>query len=225
MKVFQVGAAGGVGLRLAQLLTAHGDEAVGMHRRPEQAEQITAAGAKPLRGDLIEDDTSRLASLMQGCDAVVFSAGAHGTGREQTTLIDGTGLRKAADAAAQAGVNTFVLVSAFPESDRGHTVSEGFEHYMAVKKEADVYLVGTDLQWLIVRPGTLINETGTGAVTASLAADYGPISRDNVAAFIAAALHEPQLRRVIVELVDGPTPIDDAVAHLTVAATSKEGTS
>jgi nucleoside-diphosphate-sugar epimerase len=70
MKVFQVGAAGGVGLRLAQLLTARGDEAVGMHRRPEQAEQIAAAGAKPLRGDLVEDDTSRLASPMQGCDAV-----------------------------------------------------------------------------------------------------------------------------------------------------------
>jgi putative NADH-flavin reductase len=92
MKIFQIGAAGGVGLCLAQLLTARGDEAVGMHRPPEQAEQIAAAGAKPLHADLIEDDTFRLASLMRGSDAVVFSAGAHGTSREQITLIDGIAL-------------------------------------------------------------------------------------------------------------------------------------
>jgi len=51
---------------------------------------------------------------MRGHSAVVFSAGAHGTGMDQTTLIDGTGLEKAAAAATRAGVSRFVLVSAFP---------------------------------------------------------------------------------------------------------------
>lgn len=47
MKVFQIGAAGGVGRRLAALLVAQGDEVTGMHRRAEQAEVICTAG--PLR--------------------------------------------------------------------------------------------------------------------------------------------------------------------------------
>ncbi|WP_227462852.1 MULTISPECIES: SDR family oxidoreductase [Nocardia] len=36
MKVFQIGAAGGVGRRLAQRLADRGDQVTGMHRNPEQ---------------------------------------------------------------------------------------------------------------------------------------------------------------------------------------------
>lgn len=114
MKVFQIGAAGGIGRRLANALVARGDEVTGMHRRPEQAAAIIATGATAVAGDLVEDGVEALAGLVRGHDAVVFSAGAHGTGREQTTLIDGRGLEKAADAAELAGVPRFVLVSAFP---------------------------------------------------------------------------------------------------------------
>ncbi|RHA41603.1 NAD(P)-binding oxidoreductase [Cellulomonas rhizosphaerae] len=214
MRVFQIGAAGGVGRRLAALLTARGDEVTGMHRRPEQADTIAASGATPVVGDLIADSVQDLADAFAGHDAVVFSAGAHGTGAEQTTLIDGVGLQKAADAAALAGVQRFVLVSVFPEAGRGAGAGEGFEHYMRVKKEADVYLVATDLDWVIVRPGTLVDEPGNGRVTAGPAIGYGDVHRDDVAAFIAEALHEPRLSRAIVELTDGPTAVDEAVRVL-----------
>ncbi|WP_024793994.1 NAD(P)H-binding protein [Tomitella biformata] len=214
MRVFQIGAAGGVGSRLATLLRDHGHESTGMHRRPAQADTVRATGATPVLGDLIADSTADLAEKFRGHDAIVFSAGAHGTGMDQTTLIDGEGLEKAADAAALAGVSRFVLVSAFPEAARGQGASEGFEHYMRVKKSADVYLSRTGLDWLIVRPGLLSDEPGDGAVTAGLAIDYGVTRRDNVAAFIEAALSAPALNRVIVELTDGPTSAADAVAAL-----------
>lgn len=213
-RVFQIGAAGGVGTRLTKMLVDRGDTATGMHRKPEQADALRENGATPVTGDLIEDSVERLAELMHGHDVVVFSAGAHGTGREQTTLIDGEGVVKASEAARQAGVGRFILVSAFPESERGGDLGEGFEHYMRVKKSADVHLAATDLDWVIVRPGLLRDEPGNGNVTAGLAVDYGDVSRDNVAAFIAAAIAEPELRRVIVELTDGTTPSTDAVATL-----------
>jgi len=108
-----------------------------------------------------------------------------------------------------------VLVSVFPDAGRGGPPSEGFEHYMRVKKTADVHLADTDLDWLIVRPGTLRDEPGDGRVTAGLAIEYGDVRRDNVAAFIDAALHGPALTRTIVELTDGPTPVAEAVARLT----------
>jgi nucleoside-diphosphate-sugar epimerase len=217
MKVFQIGAAGGVGRRLTQVLTACGDSVTGMHRGPAQAETVREVGGLAVIGDLIADSVDELAQKMRGHDAVVFSAGAHGTGTDKTTLIDGKGLEKAADAAALAGVARFVLVSVFPDALRDGQPSEGFEHYIKVKKTADVYLTRTDLHWLIVRPGTLLDTPGTGRVTAGPAVEYGDVHRDDVAAFIDAALHEPRLSRVIVELTSGDTPVTDAVARLTAA--------
>ncbi|MDQ1051688.1 NAD(P)H-binding protein [Streptomyces sp. V4I2] len=218
MKVFQIGAAGGVGRRLTPLLTARGDLVTGMHRgQPAQGETVRAAGGTPVVGDLIADSVEDLAGKMRGHDAVVFSAGAHGTGQDKTTLIDGRGLQKAADAAALAGAARFVLVSVFPEALRDGTRSEGFEHYIKVKKTADVYLTRTDLDWLIVRPGTLLDTPGTGRVTAGPAVEYGDVHRDDVAAFLDAALHAPALSRVIVELTSGDTPVADAVTRLAAA--------
>ena len=185
-----------------------------MHRSPEQAQAIRNAGATPIDGDLIADSLERLQERLAGQDAVVFSAGAHGTGMDKTTAIDGEGLRKAADAAAAAGVRRFVLVSVFMDAGRDRERSDGFEHYMAVKRSADVHLAASDLDWLIVRPGDLLDEPGTGRVEAGLAITYGSVPRDDVAGFIAAALFEPRLNRVPVELTSGDVPIRDAVAAL-----------
>lgn len=217
MKIFQIGAGGGVGRRLAAQLVARGDEVSGMHRNEGQASAVATTGATPVVGDLIGDTVEQLAAKLRAHDAVVFSAGAHGTGTDKTTLIDGKGLEKAADAAAIAGVSRFLLVSVFPDAGRGGEASTGFEHYMQVKKTSDVYLVQTDLDWVIVRPGLLRDEPGTGLVSAGLAIEYGSIPRDDVASFLAAALAEPDLNRVIVELTAGPTPVADAVAHLRTA--------
>lgn len=211
MKVFQIGAGGGVGRRLAERLTARGDEVTGMHRSPAQADTVRATGATPVGGDLIADSVEDLAAKLTGQDAVVFSAGAHGTGMDQTTLIDGEGLQKAADAAQRAGVARFVLVSVFPDAGRDRERSDGFEHYIKVKKTADVHLTRTGLDWLIVRPGTLLDTPGTGLVTAGPAVEYGDVPRDDVAAFIAAALRPGARTREIVELTGGDTPIADAV--------------
>ena len=121
MKIFQIGAAGGVGRRLSALLSARGDQATGMHRAAAQADTIREAGAVPVVGDLIGDSVGQLAAKLSGHDAVVVSAGAHGTGQALTTQIDGRGLEKA-------GVTRFVLVSAFPEAGRGDALGDGFEH-------------------------------------------------------------------------------------------------
>ena len=214
MDVLVIGGAGGVGRRLTSLLTAAGDEVSGLHRHPEQSEAVEQAGGTSVVFDLVAGTTGELAALLEGHDAVVFAAGAHGTGRDQTTLIDGQGLEKAVDASLQAGVRRFVLVSVFPEAGRSRETNDGFEHYMRVKKAADVSLTATDLDWVVVRPGTLTDTPGTGSVHAGWAVPYGDVSRDDVAAFIAAALHEPRLRRVVVELTEGQTPAAQAVAEL-----------
>jgi nucleoside-diphosphate-sugar epimerase len=212
MDVFVIGAAGGVGRRLGAILAERGDRVSGLHRKAEQAETVAASGATAIAGDLIADSIEELAEKIAGHDAVVFSAGAHGTGKDQTSLIDGKGLEKAADAAIQAGVSRFVLVSAFRDSARTAGLGEGFAHYLWVKKQAEIYLTRTSLNWIILRPGHLLDEPGDGLVTAGLAVEDRDIRRDNLAEFIATALHEPALSRTIVEITDGHTPIAEAVS-------------
>ena len=56
--------------------------------------------------------------------------------------------------------------------------------------------------------------TTTGRVAAGPAVAYGSVPRDDVAAFLDAVLHRPDLHRVIVELTAGETAVEDAVAAL-----------
>jgi hypothetical protein len=59
---------------------------------------------------------------------------------------------------------------------------KSFEHYMIVKKGADVELVHSKLDWVILRPSALTDDPGTGNVSLSPAEIHTEISRDDVAA-------------------------------------------
>ena len=209
--VFIVGAAGKVGRHLVKQLADKQHRVLALHRRAEQAAELSDLGATPVTGDLTATDVGTLAGQMRGSDVVVFTAGAGGAGVEVTNAIDGRGLELAVDAARQAGVRRFLLVSAFPEAGRNKGMGEGFENYMTVKKRADVYLAATDLDWVILRPGTLSDAPGTGRVTAGPAIAYGDVPRADVAATLVALVEQPSVARVIIELTEGDMPVDEAV--------------
>jgi len=213
-RIFVIGAAGKVGKRLVSLLVSNGHDVAALHRQPAQSAALNATGAQPVLGNLIELDAAQLATLMTGSDVVIFTAGAGGAGIELTNAIDGKGLETAVESAQLAGVRRFLVVSAFPEALRGTDTSEGFENYMRVKKEADVYLASSELEWVILRPGTLVDEPGTGKVRAGLAIPYGEVARDDVAAFLAALVDCPDVSRQIIELTQGTVPIDLAASTL-----------
>jgi uncharacterized protein YbjT (DUF2867 family) len=214
-KVFIIGGAGKVGRRLAQKLSEQGNQPRSLYRHPEQEEPLRALGAIPVMGSLLELDAQGLAALFSGSDIVVFTAGAGGKGgQDMTRAIDGHGLELAVEAAKLAGIKRFILVSAFPESFRAKGMQESFENYMSVKKLADVYLAETDLDWVILRPGTLLDEPGQGKVRAGLAIPYGDVSRDDVAWTLAEIINRPAISRVIIELTVGNEAISTAVMHM-----------
>lgn len=212
-QVFVIGAAGKVGQRLVQTLSGNGHQVVALHRKEEQAQALKASGAKPLLGNLVELDANQMAHAMRESDVVVFTAGAGGAGVELTHAIDGKALETSVAAAELAGVRRFLLVSAFPEALRGTDASAGFENYMRVKKAADVHLAASALDWVILRPGTLLDTPGTGEVRAGLAIPYGSIARDDVAGFLAALVDRPEISRQIIELTEGDTPIELAASR------------
>jgi uncharacterized protein YbjT (DUF2867 family) len=217
MNVFIVGVTGGVGHRVAERLRTSGHSVTGIVRRPDQARDLERQGITAKIADLVSDSVETLASSMQGSDVVLFTAGAGGRGGcEATTAVDGDGPAKVASAAKLAGVGRFYLVSVFPEAWRERHMDDAFEHYVGEKKKAETQLILTDLDWVILRPSALTNESGLGTVDLGLAKVHREIRRDDVADTLIALMDDPGVARVVLEVTGGSTPIVEAVAALTI---------
>ena len=80
-RVFIVGGAGKIGRLLATELLQRDQQPFSLCRTKIQADELQALGAVPVMGDLLETNIAQMASKMEGCDAVVFAAGAGGKDR------------------------------------------------------------------------------------------------------------------------------------------------
>ena len=212
--IFLIGATGGVGSKLIPMLIEAGHQVTALHRNREQADALRNAGVEPYLGDIIEMSAEGLAHAAKGSDVIVFTAGAAGSGLDRTSAIDGEGVIKTIDAAKANNISCVYLVSAFMDALRGKPLNENFEHYMRMKRQADTALVASELDWVILRPGTLVNEDANGLVNAGRAIPYGAVARGNVAAMLAALIETPAIRQEIIELTDGNTPVRDAINSL-----------
>lgn len=219
-----VGGHGKVALRAATLLADEGCDVTSIIRNPDHADEVKVTGAGPLVCDIEQAETGTLAELFEGADAIVFSAGAGGGNPERTRAVDFEAAVRTMDAAAQAGVPRYVMVSYARAATDVDTLDTSlpFYHYARAKHDADEYLRGTDLDYTILGPGSLTLEKGTGRI--QLVDDYGEsterelgdderkVSRDNVAAAIAHVLFHETLVRQTRNFVDGDVPIAEALA-------------
>ena len=210
MDILVAGGHGQIARRLLKLLADAGHTARGLIRDPAHADDLRAAGAVPVLGDLENDAT--LSPYVEGADAVVFAAGAGpGSGAARKRTVDLGGAVKLADAAIDRGVRRYVMVSSIGAHDPA-AAGEAMRPYLEAKAEADAYVSASGLDWTVVRPGSLTDEPGTGLVTVSRElGGRGPVPRDDVAAVLAACLTEPATIGVTFELFAGKTPIDEAL--------------
>jgi uncharacterized protein YbjT (DUF2867 family) len=211
MKVFIVGIAGRTGFRLAELLAKRGVEVAGLAREPVQIDRLERSGIGAMLGDIAIMDSETLGELFEASDVVVFTAGA-GESDAMMDAVDGNGVTKTIAAARASGLTRVYLVSAFPEAGRGGQVDASFEHYIEVKKRSEVELAESGLDWVILRPSVLVDTVGKGKIALAPAQFHTTVSRDDVAATLAALIHEPIINHVILELTHGSTPIDAAVS-------------
>lgn len=214
MKVAIAGGHGKIGLRLTRLLSDRADRVLGLVRNPAHPADVEAEGGEPVVLDLETAKTDEVAAAIAGCDAVVFAAGAGpGSGAERKLTMDRDGAILLADAAKQAGVSRYVMVSAMA-ADPDHPGDEVFDVYLRAKGEADAALAASGLDHTIVRPGRLTDEPGTGRVRIAESVERGDVSRDDVAAVLAAAIDHPAASGRTFELVSGDEEIGDALAAL-----------
>jgi uncharacterized protein YbjT (DUF2867 family) len=214
MNVVIAGGHGKIALRLTRLLHERGDRVRSLIRNPAHAGDVEAAGGEPVLCDLETADEGEAARVTVDADAVVFAAGAGaGSGPERKWTVDYGAAVKLIAAAKTNGIDRYVMVSS-RGADPEASGDDVFAVYLRAKGKADADLRASGLAYTIVRPGSLTDDPGTGLVDLAARVEGGRVSRDDVAAVLAATVHDQALAGATFGVVEGDTPIERALAAL-----------
>ncbi|MET4676962.1 MULTISPECIES: SDR family oxidoreductase [unclassified Luteibacter] len=210
-----VGGHGKVALLLIPRLAAAHHDVRALVRNPDHAADISALGAQPSVCDIEHADTDAIVAVLEGCDAVVWSAGAGGGSSERTYAVDRDAAIRTMDAAVRADVKRFVMVSYIGAGIDHVEPDNGFYAYAQAKAAADAYLRTTSLRWTILGPGTLTSDDASGRIDLvegpSSAGDK--TSRANVAWAIASVLKGDTAVGKTLRFIDGDTPIEASLGQ------------
>ena len=209
MKTLIVGANGKVGTILCgKMWAAHGFSPVALIRDPRQQTKFTALGVPSVVGDL----EVGIKEFLPGMDVVVFSAGSGGhTGPEKTLDVDQNAAVRLIQDCKKSGVRKFVMVSAIGADPASE--SPRIQHYLRAKGVADGALRASGLDYVIMAPGTLLDERGTGRIEASeKLGHHGYLPREDLADCIIEALRNYNCVGKTIELISGGKKIKDAIA-------------
>jgi len=214
-RIVIIGGHGKVALHLARILTERSDadnHVTSVFRNPDHADDVAATGAHQLVADIENADTDALSDLLAGHDAVVFAAGAGGGNPDRTYAVDRDAAIRVIDAAGQAGVRRFVMLSYFGAGpDHGVPQDNSFFPYAEAKSAADAHLRASELEWTVLGPGRLTLEPATGRIAVGV--DKGSVSREDVALVAAAALNDSSTIRRTIDFNNGDLPIAQALAE------------
>jgi uncharacterized protein YbjT (DUF2867 family) len=214
MRVAIAGGHGRIALHLTRLLTERGDEVVSLIRNPDHSADVEAAGGAPLVTDLEQASAGELAAAIGSADAIVFAAGAGpGSGVERKETVDYGAAAKLVEAGRELGIARYAMVSSMG-ANPDHPGDDVFDVYLRAKGRADQSLIESGLSYVIVRPGMLTDEPGSGLVEAGASVERGEIPREDVAAVLAACLSAESAADHVFEVVEGEAPIADAIAGL-----------
>jgi uncharacterized protein YbjT (DUF2867 family) len=206
MRVAIAGGHGQIAMRLARLLSERGDEVRSLIRNPDHADDVRATGAEPVILDLENANEGEVGEAIAGVDAVVFAAGAGpGSGSARKETMDYEGAVKLIGP-----VKRYVIVSSMG-ADPDAPGDDTFAVYLRAKGKADAALRESGLDYTVIRPGGLTNDPGTGRVALTEHGERGQISRDDVAAVIAAVLTAPNTIGKTFDLISGDVPVAEAV--------------
>ncbi|TYC97930.1 SDR family oxidoreductase [Arthrobacter echini] len=211
-RVAIIGGHGKVALHLTKILTGQGHQVSSLFRNPDHSPEVEQAGATPVVADLAELSKEQMAEVFRGHDAVVWSAGSGGSSPEATYAVDRDAAIRSMDAAKEAAVGRYVMVS-YLGAGKDHGVPEdnGFFHYAEAKAAADEHLRNSELAWTILGPGGLTTDAGTGKIEVSSKPQNDSVPREDVAHVAAVVLGNLGTVDRTIEFTSGDTPIAEAV--------------
>jgi uncharacterized protein YbjT (DUF2867 family) len=216
VRVLVAGAHGKTARRLVRMLVEEGHEVRGLVRKEEQTGDVEEDGAEPVVVDLeAEEVEGGVGKAVEGCDAIVFAAGAGpGSGAARKETMDYGGAAKLVEAAEGRGVRRYLMLSSMGAGDP-EAGSEAMRPYLRAKARADERLKSSTLDYTIIRPGSLTEDEGTGMIEAAeQLGRRGEIPREDVARTFASALESEDTYHKTFEILSGETPIREALARL-----------
>lgn len=223
-RVVIVGGHGKIALIAAEQLSRAGRSVESLIRNPAHRDDVTATGAQATVLDVEQADVVQLAETFSGAEAVVFSAGAGGGNPARTHAVDYEAAVRTMEAAAQAGVRRYIMVSYVRADTDVNTLDpeNSFYPYAQAKHDADAHLRQTELDWTILGPGALTLEPGRGTVQildaegtidgAPVPDEQNSVPREDVASAITHAITAGAAVRQTRRFVTGETPLEEAIA-------------
>ena len=211
MKVLVTGGTGFVGPRVVRALSEKGHELKLLVRDSTRSRELPG---RPVVGEMT--NSASLRTAVDGVDAVVHLVAIRQGSKEQFERVMEQGTRDLVAAAKDAGVGTFVLMSALG-TDEG---TKDIVPYYHAKWEEEQAVKGSGLEHVIFRPSFIFARDGGILPTFRKLAKMTPVTPiigsgkqkiqpiwiDDVAAYFAAALDKPEARNHTFEL-GGPDAV------------------
>ena len=205
--VLVAGANGTTGKQIVDLLTSSQYfNPIAMVRKKEQQSKFEDRNIKTVLADLEEN----LDHAVKGIDKVIFAAG---SGGKKVVEVDQNGAKRLIDASKKSNCKKFVMLSSIgadqPEK------ADDLQEYLKAKKNADDYLIKSDLHYSIVRPGSLTDDKAKGKIElAKHLNKMGSITRADVAQTLVRMLHDDVAHNEVFEIIEGETLIAKALDNI-----------
>jgi NADH dehydrogenase len=211
MKILVTGGTGFVGPNVVRALADKGHELKLLVRDSTRSRELPG---RPVVGEMT--NSASLHTAVEGVDAVVHLVAIRQGSKEQFQRVMEQGTRDLVAAAKDAGVGTFVLMSALgTEEDTKDLVP-----YYHAKWEEEQAVKGSGLEHVIFRPSFIFARDGGILPTFRKLARVAPVTPiigsgeqkiqpiwiDDIAAYFAAALDRPEARNRTFEL-GGPEAV------------------
>lgn len=193
MNIFIAGASRGVGREIVEILVNQPDQQqnniTALVRSPNP--ELEALGIKVIMGDALDAIAVSQAMQAQPLEVVISTIGGL---PKDGVRADYLGNRNLIDAAVQAGVEKFILVTSLGTGNSAAAIPppayETLKPVLLEKEQAENHLINSGLNYTIIRPGGLKSASATG--TAVLTTDHhvaGSIHRADVAALVCRCLN------------------------------------
>ena len=239
-RVLVTGATGRTGSLALQKLRQHPEEfeAIGFARSESKVKELFGSTEGFFLGDI--KDKAALEQALNGCQALIILTSAvpqmvaPPQPGERPTFefepggmpeeIDYEGQRHQIDAAIAAGVEQIVLVGSMGGTQLNHPLNQlGQGNILVWKRRAEEYLIGSGIDYTIIRAGGLLDQPG-GMRELLVSKDdvfltHAPngipssIPRADVAEVAVQAIREPGARNKAFDLIS--KPVEDSSASVT----------
>ena len=206
--ILVAGANGTTGKKIVALLNkSQLYNPIAMVRKEEQQAYFKDQNIQTVLGDLEADVTPVFTNPI---DRVIFAAGSAG---KNVIGVDQEGAKKLIDASKKANIKKFVMLSSMG-ADKPEEATQ-LQEYLKAKHNADEYLKKSGLNYSIVRPGTLTNDSQLEMIELQQKLNkHGEISRADVAQTLLQSLEDKIAANATFEIIKGNTSIQKALDQI-----------